>query len=518
MTSAISMLRNQPEIIVQYSTDVIYLMDPVFQKARTIARSLQSVSESDSGRLRVWAMGSYAYAIVAPFLSILLLGSYWLAKWHLFFHGTFLSGLIGMSLAVLSLSYIGYMTWRDRLAIFPITGIGISADGLSIYHGKFSIGVNRHHPWEAISDIRVVQDIDHKNKRETLLQIRDLSGKISKLRVNAIRSIEERKLLVEAFITYARRAVDPHDINRLVRISEAQDLPFTQLWSQALRSSAPRNASSVLKPFTLLQNGQFLIKQQIGGGGQGAIYLAEMLDSFDQKSEVALKEYILPDQEHLFDRKRAIEKFEREVHLLARLQHKSLAELVDAFVEDHRAYLAIEYLDGINLRELVRQSGPLSQELCRRISLQLCDVLCYLHTLDPPVVHLDLSPENVILLPDQSIKLIDFNTSSDGSSLRTKLIAGKQRYMPPEQYRNDISPQCDIYSFGCTIFFMLTGTEPEPLTVLHPQQKVPSLDPILEQLVSEATSLNLETRTRSAEEMKQKLMALNNLELRSGKN
>ena len=513
MTTCRSMLRNQPEIMVQYSSDIIYSMDPVFQKARTVARSLQSASPSDAGQLRFWATACCTYAVLAPLSTAFVLCGFLLAQWHLQFpsYTHYLSGFVALFFAIISLSYILFTFWLDRAKLFPVSAIGISADGLSIYHGRFSIGVNQHLPWQNITDISIIQGIDpkHKQKKEAVLQVRDLAGKISKLRVNAIRSIEERKLLVEAFITYARRAIEPRDINRLVRISEAQDLPFTQLWSQALRSAAPRNASSVLQSSTLLQNGQFMIKQQIGGGGQGAIYLAEMLDSFDQKSEVALKEYILPDQEHLFDRKRAIEKFEREVHLLARLQHKNLAELVDAFVEDHRAYLAIEYLDGVNLRDLVKQSGPLSQELCCQICLQLCDVLSYLHTLNPPVVHLDLSPENVILLPDQSIKLIDFNTSSDGSGLRTKLIAGKQRYMPPEQYRNEISPQCDIYSFGCTIFFMLTGIEPEPLTVLRPIQKLPELDPLFDQLVSEATSMDLQTRTKTVDEIKNKLLTLN---------
>lgn len=196
------------------------------------------------------------------------------------------------------------------------------------------------------------------------------------------------------------------------------------------------------------------------------------------------------------------------MHLLARLKHQNLANLIDAFIEDHRAYLVLEYLNGSNLKDLVKSSGKLSSQQCCQIALQICDVLGYLHSLIPPVVHLDVSPENIIIMPDGLIKLVDFNTSSDGSGLRTKLIIGKQRYMPPEQYRNEISPQCDIYGLGCTIFFMLTGIEPEPLTVLHPIEEVASLNPIFDQLVSEATSLNQETRTKTVSLIKDKLLLL----------
>ena len=66
-----------------------------------------------------------------------------------------------------------------------------------------------------------------------------------------------------------------------------------------------------------------------------------------------------------------------------------------------------------------------------------------------------------------SLTLVDFNTSSDGSGLRTKLIAGKQRYMSPEQFRNEISPSCDIYALGCTMYLMLTGIEPEPFNEMR---------------------------------------------------
>jgi hypothetical protein len=511
-----AILRDHPELIIQYTADLVPMKDPVFQKKRLYDRNFRAISKSDAAGLRHvsdMAILASAYvlfiALTQACVGLLIL---YLKPYVSLIQLTSLQ--LGLLFSMFSFGYVllvGTALWRNRHLWFPTRAIGVSSDGLSIYHGGIPVGLDRHFPWQTVAHIGIVHDVQvaRPGKKEALLAITDIKGKSTRLRLSSIRSIEERKVLLEALKTYARRLVDPEDLARMVRASDVQDIPFTQLWSDALRSSIPRCTSSILQAQTSLQHGRFLITKQIGGGGQGALYLAEMLNEIDEKIEVALKEYVLPDQEHLFDRKRAIEQFEREVHLLARLKHPNLARLIDAFIEDHRAYLVLEYLEGKNVRELVKSSGKVSVEHCRDISLQLCEVLSYLHLLDPPVVHLDVSPENVVQLTDGSIRLIDFNTSSDGSGLRTKLVAGKQRYMPPEQYRNEVSQQSDVYSFGCTIYFMLTGLEPEPLSVLHPKEIVPSINNVLDDLVSEATSLDLKTRTNTIDAMKEKLLRLN---------
>jgi tRNA A-37 threonylcarbamoyl transferase component Bud32 len=510
MSQLANYLRSVPEVVVQYCSSVIPLTDPEFQNRRMLIRSFRSISESDSFWLRQMIIGSTVLGGMTAVSGLIFLLTLlpW-AQWHIPYANLPSSLLLLLSLAALAISLLllCYSCWKNRHTFIPISAIGISSDGLTTYHGSLALGFNKHLPWKSITDIRISHDFppQQKQKKEALIKVSSIGEKDLRLRLSAICSIEERKLLVESFKAYARRATDPEDLARMVRVSDVQDIPFTQLWSEALRSSLPRGSCSVLQSSTLLQQGRFFIKKQIGGGGQGAIYLAEMLDESDEKIDVALKEYILPDQEHLFDRKRAVEQFEREVHLLARLKHSNLARLIDAFIEDHRGYLVLEYLRGQNLREIVKSSGKLTPELTCKITLQLCDVLSYLHDLTPPVVHLDVSPENVIRLPDGSVKLIDFNTSSDGSGLRTKLIAGKQRYMPPEQYRNEIGPQCDIYSLGCTMFFMLTGIEPEPLTVLHPKEKIPDLPAVFDEIVSAATSLSRESRTKTIEELRSRI-------------
>lgn len=513
MTSPTAYLRNKPEVMVHYSSNVIYLIDPAFQVKRIIERSMRATSKSDPAWLRELAgMSACILASLTLLVSFILPSTIVLGatiKASFTIYANYIITLMGL-FAMATLVRTSQQLWRARYKWIPVSALGIGEDGLNVYHGSFAFPLNQSISWTSVRNIAIQVDspIEEPEKKEPLLKVSTFDGQEVKLRLSAIRSIEERKFLVHAIKMFARRAINPEDLARMLRASDIQDIPFTQLWSEALRSSSPRNCSSVLPTSTLLQDGRFLIKHQIGGGGQGAIYLAEMLDEVDQKFEVALKEYVLPDQEHLFDRKRAIEQFEREVHLLARLKHPSLARLIDAFIEDHRAYLVLEYLKGQNLRELVHSSGRLSFDLTRSLAVQICDVLSYLHGLSPSVVHLDVSPENVVLLPDGSIRLIDFNTCSDGTGLRTKLIAGKQRYMPPEQYRNEITPQCDVYSLGCTLYFMLTGIEPEPLTSLHPKETVVTLDGRVNQLVSEATSLGLTTRTKTVELVKQQLLAI----------
>lgn len=518
--------QNTAEIMVQYSSAVIHMTDPKFQNTRIFERSVRAISNNDLAFLRQMSIGTSAVAFSTAILLIIVVAISALNRWLSFlpeikcayFDQNQLISAVGVVyLYVLwKRRYVLLSLWTQlKQALLSYSVIGVSKEGVSMYHKPCLCCFDRHFPWETVTNICIVHDFpaEEKAEKEAMIEITSSEAKPVRLSLKAIRSIEERKLLVDAFKTYARRAIDVNDISRMVRASDVQDIAFTQLWSDALRSSLPRNLSSVLQPETLLQEGRFFIEKQIGGGGQGAIYLAEMLDVADQKTKVALKEYVLPDQEHLFDRKRAIEQFEREVHLLARLKHKNLANLVDAFIEDHRAYLVLEYLDGPNLRDTIKLSGKLSNESFCAISLQLCEVLNYLHSFNPPVVHLDVSPENAIVLADGTAKLIDFNTSSDGSGLRTKLIAGKQRYMPPEQYRNEASPQCDIYSLGCTMFFMLTGIEPEPLTVLHPIASVSSIPLILDSIVSEATRLDKETRTQTIEAVKDKLLTLRPLPL-----
>jgi len=363
--------------------------------------------------------------------------------------------------------------------------------------------------WNDVTSIEIkdreIKDERKQPKIEPHLQILDKFNRVIDLRVAALRTIEERRLLVDIIKRKAPRAIVNKDIGRLVRIGQVNDIPFTKLWSRALNANVNRINTDILAPNTSLQDGRFKVKGQIGGGGQGAVYDAEILEGGEPPRPVVLKEYVLPDREHSFERKRAVELFEREVWALARFKHPRIVKLFDAFVEDHRAYLVLEQLHGQSLKRLVASNGPLAQALVCDLAIQMCEILEYLHDFQPPVMHLDFSPENLVF-DGSKITLVDFNTCSDGTFPK-KTVIGKQCYMAPEQYRGKPNPASDIYSLGATLFYLLTAKEPEPITVSCPSSLF-EVDPKLDGLVNRATALEAVDRFDSVKLLKRELIVL----------
>ncbi|MCA9804900.1 MAG: serine/threonine protein kinase, partial [Cyanobacteria bacterium HKST-UBA02] len=290
----------------------------------------------------------------------------------------------------------------------------------------------------------------------------------------------------------------------MLRIGRKDDVPFTRLWCQALADSRPRKQQDLLQPGHTLQTDRFEIISLIGGGGQGTVYAATMKD-LGQTEMIVLKEYVLPDVVHHEEHKNACEQFEKEIRLLSKVEHENVIKLLDAFVEDHRAYLVLEHFPGVSLRQHVDEKGPFSETQVRELAVKMCDILDHLHNLEPLIMHLDFSPENILYGEDGSIKLIDFNISVEEHSLRTRTVMGKQRYMAPEQYRGKPSPASDIYSLGATLYFLLTAREPEPISVARPA-KVRDIDADLDDIVAGATALEENERFASARQMKERLL------------
>src|ERR1044071_452895 len=218
----------------------------------------------------------------------------------------------------------------------------------------------------------------------------------------------------------------------------------------------------MIAPNTLLQN-RYLVLNQIGQGGMGAVYIAT-----DQRfgSTVALKETF-------FTEAGLRKAFEREARLLNHLRHPALPRVSDHFVEDEGQFLVMEYIAGDDLAEKLKERGgafTLSEVL--NWADQLLDALDYLHTQEPPVIHRDIKPQNLKLTARNAIVLLDFGLAKGSAAMQTKVTATgsvfgySRNYAPLEQIQGaGTDPRSDLYSLAATLYHLITGvTPPDALT------------------------------------------------------
>jgi eukaryotic-like serine/threonine-protein kinase len=199
---------------------------------------------------------------------------------------------------------------------------------------------------------------------------------------------------------------------------------------------------------------RYYLIRVIKTGGQAVIY--EAIDDNANRS-YAIKEIVLPQ-----DQERAGEAFQRcalEARLLATLSHPGIPRFYTCLIERGRVYIVMDLVRGIDLEDLVRQRGTLSERTVLSIASQVCDVLQYLHTQETPVIFRDVKPSNIMYDSHGLVSMIDFGIARLTSS-QSGHIMGTPGYAPPEQYRGDVSPASDIYALGATMHHLLSGRDP----------------------------------------------------------
>ena len=204
--------------------------------------------------------------------------------------------------------------------------------------------------------------------------------------------------------------------------------------------------------------GPYQILRTLGKGGMGITYLV-----WDKNKTVKNAPLLLVLKEMNADMARiakARELFEREARILKSLNHPGIPKYYDFFVENDRKYLVMELIHGHNLEQFVYQRGAIGVERAINWMIQVCQILEYLHNLEPPLVHRDIKPANLILRNiDSRLMLLDFGAVKElGTSLNTRI--GVEGYSAPEQYRGKPCPQSDIYGVGTTLIFLITGKTP----------------------------------------------------------
>ncbi len=284
-------------------------------------------------------------------------------------------------------------------------------------------------------------------------------------------------------------------------LSDVKELSYTKFWEEELANNYSFTAFVPLQVGQKLRNDTLVVVKQIAAGGFSAIYTVKE----DQGGLFVLKESVIPSTTDEKTKEKAKEHFRREAEILIKLNHPNIAKVIDHFVDTARDYLLLEYIEGPDARDLARQKGKQPVESVLRWAEQMSDVLQYLHSQHPPVIHRDISPDNIVINKAGDAVLIDFGAANEFVGEATGTLVGKQAYMSPEQIRGKVTPQSDIYSLGATIYFLLTGKDPEPLTSSRPRKIDQSISAPLDDLVHACTKLDLAERIKDASELSERL-------------
>ena len=265
-----------------------------------------------------------------------------------------------------------------------------------------------------------------------------------------------------------------------------------------------------------VMRGRYKIRERIGQGGMGSIYLAD--DNRLEGRLCALKEVeydrALPPK--ILNEAR--EQFLREATVLARLDHPNLPKVSDFFSNGLRDYLVMDYVPGNDLRTLMLEARRNKTFLDERQVLgwanQLADALTYLHSQEPPIIHRDLKPSNLKIMPNGLLKLVDFGLvkilAPDEVTITIIQGQGTALYTPLEQYGGDDAHtdiRADIYSFGATLYHLLTNEAPtearkrflQPESLLPPRQINPLLTARTERAILWAMALHPDERPKTME-------------------
>ena len=258
-------------------------------------------------------------------------------------------------------------------------------------------------------------------------------------------------------------------------------------------------------------DGRYEIKEVIGVGGMAYVYKA--YDSIDDRT-VAVK--ILRD-EYLANEE-FTRRFKNESKAIAILSHPNIVKVYDVSFGERLQYIVMEYIDGITLKEYIEQQQDIKWKEAVHFTVQILRALQHAH--DKGIVHRDIKPQNIMLLPDGTIKVTDFGIARFSrneirATSATDKAIGSVHYISPEQARGDITDEkADIYSTGVMLYEMLTGRLPfeadsaVSVAIMQlqsepklPREINPSIPEGLEEITIKAMQKDPAKRYQSAAEM-----------------
>ena len=281
-----------------------------------------------------------------------------------------------------------------------------------------------------------------------------------------------------------------------------QDNSYTKMWEESLRQQFEVTNFVPLLGGHKLRNGSIRVMMLLACGGMSSVYLAKLADD----TRVVVKEMRVPLDDEPDLKEQVHKMFSKEAQILSKLDHSNIVRVRDHFVENSRDYLVLEYIPGLTLRQHVQMHGVFEQNEAVDIGLQIAKVIEYLHKFEPPILHRDLTPDNFILTePERKVMLVDFGAANEYIGHLTGTLIGKQCYIPPEQFRGKAEPLSDIYAAAGTLYFLLTGEDPEPITPSKPKSAIDTICDDLDDLIFVSTSEDPKDRKYNATQFFDKL-------------
>ena len=261
--------------------------------------------------------------------------------------------------------------------------------------------------------------------------------------------------------------------------------------------------------------GKYSVIKLIGRGGFYSTYIVQdiksnkrwamkLCDKTNRNYSPAIRENIL-----------------QEPHIMMKLNHPAIPKVVDIGENDESIFIVREYIEGVTLESVVRECGAQSADKVIKWSKELCDMLSYLHNLKPPHIYRDMKPANVILMPDNHLKVVDFGIVRiyDLMKNRDTCWLGTKGYAAPEQYGGcqQTDARTDIFGLGMTMHHLVTGVDPKqpPYETKPICQINPDLPKGLEYIISKCIQPNPDDRYQNCDELMDDLNNYMNLPKKS---
>lgn len=255
--------------------------------------------------------------------------------------------------------------------------------------------------------------------------------------------------------------------------------------------------------------GRYKIIERIGGGGMALVYKAQDILLNRNVAIKVLRQQFVHDEEF-------IRRFRREAQSAASLSHPNVVSIYDVGQEDEVHYIVMEYIEGHNLNEIIKERAPLQVDEAVRVASQICDALDHAH--HNQIIHRDIKPHNILIGRNGRVKVTDFGIARAVTSTtitQTGSVVGSVHYFSPEHAKGVATGEkSDLYSLGIVLYQMLTGRLPflgeSPISVAlkhlqeefdEPRQVNPLIPQSVENIILKSMRKNPQERYQSAEEM-----------------